>query len=108
LSVVGAIAVLAIVCTAAAFLIFFELIHEVGPSRTVVVTYPNTAVAVLLGVVVLSEPLTAGILLGFPLIILGSILATRTSGATLSEATPPAPAQPRRSARRASRPARPR
>jgi drug/metabolite transporter (DMT)-like permease len=100
-SVVGAIAVLALFCTAAAFLIFFELIHEVGPSRTVVVTYLNTAVAVILGIVVLSEPLTKGILLGFPLIILGSILATRDP-ARASEGPPTLPRLPRRSSRRAS------
>jgi drug/metabolite transporter (DMT)-like permease len=104
LNVFGAIAVLALVCTAAAFLIFFELIHEVGPSRTVVVTYPNTAIAVLLGVVVLSEPLTTGLLLGFPLIVVGSILATRTKP-TVTEAGRPAESPPRRSWRRAPRPA---
>jgi drug/metabolite transporter (DMT)-like permease len=85
-STIGAIGVLAVVCTAAAFLIFFELIHEVGPSRTVVVTYLNTAVAVTLGIVVLSEPLTTGILVGFPLIVAGSYLATR-SPAKLSAAS---------------------
>jgi drug/metabolite transporter (DMT)-like permease len=103
-NVVGAIAVLSLVCTAAAFLIFFELIHEVGPSRTVVVTYPNTAIAVILGIVVLSEPLTTGLLFGFPLIIVGSILATRTER-RVSGATQPATTPQRRSWRRVSRPA---
>ncbi len=76
-AVLGSLCVLALVCTALAFLLFFELVQEVGPSRTVVVTYLNTAVAVVLGIAVLSEPLTAGIALGFPLIIAGSFLATR-------------------------------
>jgi len=101
-SVFGAIAVLALVCTAGAFLVMFELIHEVGPSRMLVVTYLNTAVAVLLGVWVLGESLTKGIVLGFPLIIAGSVLATRRAPA-LSAASPGAAPPPRRSWRRAPR-----
>lgn len=72
LAVVG----LAVVCTATAFLVFFALINEVGPARATVITYINPAVAVALGVVVLSEPLTSTIALGFGLILVGSVLAT--------------------------------
>jgi len=68
---------LGLICTAVAFLLFFQLIAEVGPARTTVITYINPAVAVLLGVAVLSEPITTGILIGFPLVLLGSWLATR-------------------------------
>lgn len=71
-----AIGVLAILCTAVAFLIFFALIREVGPSRSVVITYVNPAVAIIAGVLVLGEPLTTGMAVGFPLVILGSILGT--------------------------------
>ena len=63
-------------CTAVAFILFFELIAEVGPVRATVVAYVNPAVAVALGVAVLGEPLTLGMLVGFPLILLGSWLAT--------------------------------
>jgi drug/metabolite transporter (DMT)-like permease len=69
-------AVLSVVCTATAFLVFFELVKEVGSSRSVVVTYFNTAIAVVLGVVGLHETLTAGIILGFPLVLVGCIFAT--------------------------------
>ena len=48
-------AVLSVVCTATAFLVFFELVKEVGSSRSVVVTYFNTAIAVVLGVIGLHE-----------------------------------------------------
>ena len=37
---------LALVCTALAFVLFFELIVEVGPARSTVITYVNPAVAV--------------------------------------------------------------
>jgi drug/metabolite transporter (DMT)-like permease len=69
-------AVLSVVCTATAFLVFFELVKEVGSSRSVVVTYFNTAIAVVLGVVGLHETLTAGIVFGFPLVLVGCIFAT--------------------------------
>jgi drug/metabolite transporter (DMT)-like permease len=72
-------AVLSVVCTATAFLVFFELVKEVGSSRSVVVTYFNTAIAVVLGVVGLHESLTAGIVFGFPLVLVGCIFATSRS-----------------------------
>jgi drug/metabolite transporter (DMT)-like permease len=71
-SVVG----LAIVCSAAAFLIFFALIAEVGPVRATVITYVNPAVAAVVGVLLLNEHLTGGMLLGFALVLAGSVLAT--------------------------------
>jgi drug/metabolite transporter (DMT)-like permease len=73
------VAVLSVVCTAGAFLTFFELVKEVGSTRAVVVTYFNTAIAVVLGITGLNEPLTAGILVGFPLVIVGCIIATSRS-----------------------------
>ena len=76
--VLAAVAGLAFGCTALAFLLFFALIVEVGPSRSIVITYLNPAVAVLLGVVLLGEHFTAGIAVGFPLILVGSWLATST------------------------------
>lgn len=77
LEVLGAVAGLAFVCTALAFLLFFALIAEIGPARSTVITYLNPAVAVFLGVVLLGEKFTAGIAVGFPLILVGSFLATR-------------------------------
>jgi len=80
-----AVAVLGVVCTALAFILFFSLVAEVGPSRTTVITYINPAVAVILGVLVLSEPITLGLVIGFPLILLGSYLATRKAPTFESE-----------------------
>jgi drug/metabolite transporter (DMT)-like permease len=80
--------VLGLVCSAFAFIIFFQLIAEVGPARTTLVTYINPVVAVILGVAILSEPVTIGITLGFPLILLGSWLASRKGPALESEPSP--------------------
>jgi drug/metabolite transporter (DMT)-like permease len=76
--VLAALAALAVVCTAVAFLLFFRLIAEVGPARATVITYVNPAVAVALGVSVLGEPLTPEIVAAFVLILAGSVLATRS------------------------------
>jgi drug/metabolite transporter (DMT)-like permease len=76
-SVIFAVAVLGVVCTALAFVLFFALIAEVGGPRATVITYVNPAVALALGVGLLSEPFTYGIAIGFVLIVLGSFLATR-------------------------------
>jgi drug/metabolite transporter (DMT)-like permease len=80
--VVGSVLVLALVCTALAFVLFFGLIAEAGPVRATVITFVNPAVAVALGIVVLSEPLTVGTLVGFPLVLLGSYWATRGPAST--------------------------
>lgn len=74
--VLAALAALAVICTAIAFIVFFALIREVGPARALVFTYVNPAVAVTAGVLVLDEPLTGAIIASFALIIVGSILAT--------------------------------
>jgi drug/metabolite transporter (DMT)-like permease len=71
------IAVLGLVCTALAFVLFFALINAIGPARAVVITYVNPAVAVLFGVLLLGEDFTLGMGVGFPLILLGSVLAAR-------------------------------
>lgn len=76
-SVIGSVAVLAVVCTALAFLLFFALIVEIGPVRATVITYINPAVAAALGAIVLHESFSAGMAVGFVLIIAGSTLATR-------------------------------
>lgn len=74
---VWALVGLGIVSSAVAFVMFFELVKEVGSARATLVTYPNTAWALLLGIVLLGEPITFGLLTGLPLVALGSYLALR-------------------------------
>ena len=86
--VVVAVLVLALACTVAALLMFFALIAEAGPQRALVITFINPAVALLLGIVVLGERLTLGAVVGFPLVLVGSVLATRATRApTVDEET---------------------
>ena len=64
------------ICSAFAFLLFFRLITEIGPSRATVITYVNPIVALALGVAILGEHVTAGAVAGLLLILAGSWLST--------------------------------
>lgn len=68
---------LGVLCTAFAFVVFFAVMRDIGPARASLVTYLNTAFAVLLGVIILSEPLTLGIAIGLPMVLVGSYFASR-------------------------------
>lgn len=83
----AAIAILGLVCTALAFVLFAELVGEVGPVRVTVITYLNPAVAATLGVLILAEPFTPAMAVGFVLVITGSVLVSRRS----AEAAAPEP-----------------
>jgi drug/metabolite transporter (DMT)-like permease len=97
---------LAALCTALAFVLFMKLVAQAGPARATVITYLNPAVAIVLGVLVLNEPLTPGMAIGFPLIILGSVLGTSAArpktSAPVAAAPDPAPVKRAVPARRAA------
>jgi drug/metabolite transporter (DMT)-like permease len=86
--VVASIAILGVLCTAIAFLVFADLIAEIGPVRATVITYVNPAVAAVLGVAVLQESFTLAMAIGFVLVILGSALATRPVRPAATEIAP--------------------
>ena len=90
---IAAVVLLGVFCTAAAFLLFFRLIAEIGPVRATVITYVNPAVAVAAGVLLLGEPFTAGTALGFALILAGSWLATGPSARASASQEPRAAAR---------------
>lgn len=73
---IGSVAVLGLLCTAAAFVVYAILIGEVGSSRATVITYVNPVVAVTLGVLLLGEHPGAGAVAGLLLILAGGWLAT--------------------------------
>jgi drug/metabolite transporter (DMT)-like permease len=68
--------VLGLLCTAVAFVLWFSLIAEIGPSRASVITYVNPVVAVALGVAILGESVSASAVAGLLLILAGSWLST--------------------------------
>jgi len=73
----GSVLLLGLFPTALAFILFFQLIKDIGPARGSLVTYLNTAFAVMLGVIILNEPFTLGIAVGLPLVLIGSYFASR-------------------------------
>jgi drug/metabolite transporter (DMT)-like permease len=72
-----AIIVLAVVCSALAFLLMVGLIAEIGPVKATTITYVNPAVAIIAGVVVLGERVTVWTVVGFVLVLSGSWLVTQ-------------------------------
>ena len=80
-SAIWAIVGLGVLSTGVAFAIFFSLTPIIGVARASLVTYLNTAFAVVLGVLILDEPLTIGIIIGLPLVLIGSYYASRKNGA---------------------------
>jgi drug/metabolite transporter (DMT)-like permease len=74
---IASLVVLGVFCTGGGFISFFLVIRKMGAARASLVTYMNVMVAILLGIIVLSEPITLGILIGLPLVLVGSYLASR-------------------------------
>lgn len=72
----ASIAVLGLLCTAAAFVTYGWLVADVGPGRASIVTYVAPVFAVALGVVALDEHVGPGAAVGLILILLGSWLST--------------------------------
>lgn len=81
----AAIATLAGICTALAFVVFFALIREVGATRALLFTYVNPAVALIAGVALLREPLSWFHIVGLVLILTGSVLASRTASEDVTD-----------------------
>ena len=77
--VILSVLTLAVVCSAAAFVLLVHLITVMGPMRVTTVTYLNPVVAVLTGIVLLHEELTMGAVVGFALVTSGAILIGRRS-----------------------------
>lgn len=86
--------------TGIAFLLYYATMRDVGPARASVVAYVAPAFAILYGVTLLDEALTAGTVGGMALILAGSYLAAGGRVPTLirsapSRSTAPAPGRAR-------------
>ena len=71
----AAAALLALLCTGLAYILYFRLISRVGPARAISVTFLIPAFAALWGFVVLGEVPTVEMLAGCAVILLGTALA---------------------------------
>lgn len=72
---VGSLILLGAGGTGIAFWIYYTLIAEIGPGRASLVAYIAPGFAVIYGVTLLSESITAGAILGLVLILAGSWIA---------------------------------
>lgn len=77
LSATASLVGLGVLSTGLAFMIYFNLVRIIGQARGSLVTYLNTAFAVILGVAILNEPITIGMIIGLPLVLIGSYFASR-------------------------------
>ena len=85
----ASIAVLGLVGTGAAFVLMYWLVAQVGPERTMLVTYLAPVFAVGYGTVLLGEALTASSVAGLALVVGGAWLAGRRPSAHVE--VPPQP-----------------
>src|SRR5918995_1521291 len=90
---IAAVAALGVLGTGVAFAIFYSLMARVGPARAFIVTYLAPAFAVVYGVTLLDESITAATIGGLALILAGSWLAAE--GRLPGRRAPPGP-PPRR------------
>lgn len=72
-----AIAWLGVLGAGISYIIFYHLLHQIGPTRVATVTYTIPVVGVTLGVVFLGEALTWQLVLGTVLIVSGVASVTR-------------------------------
>lgn len=94
--------VLGVVCTGAAYLLYFRLIAQVGPARAMTVTYLIPLFGLLWGWVFLDEALAPRTLVGCALILGGTTLVLRRPSTASNTDVPnlqPCPSSPPRSAR---------
>jgi drug/metabolite transporter (DMT)-like permease len=88
---VVAIVVLGAVCTAIAYIFYFALVARIGATRASVVTYVNPIFAIVLGVMLLGEVPTYGMIAGLLLVLVGSWLSiSGRAVAKVQRASPPA------------------
>ncbi|HWH82590.1 MAG TPA: DMT family transporter [Burkholderiaceae bacterium] len=87
-----AVALLAVLCTGLAYVMYFRLIASVGPANAIAVTFLVPVFAVLWGALLLGEAVDAPMLIGCAVIVLGTALATgflRRPAATPSSSRAP-------------------
>lgn len=84
----SALAGLALLCTALAFVVMALLIREIGVARAVVITYVNPVVALVLGIIFLGESPGIGSIAGLVLILAGSWFSTVRSGSAAEVSEP--------------------
>ncbi len=71
-----AVVMMGVLSTGLAYILYFRLIANVGPTNAVTVTYLIPITAMVLGAIVIDEAITTPMLIGCTVILLGTALAT--------------------------------
>lgn len=71
-SVIGEVLAFAILCSAIAYLLYFRLIADVGPTKALTVTFLMPVFGMIWGAIILHETISAPMIIGAGLIILGT------------------------------------
>jgi drug/metabolite transporter (DMT)-like permease len=74
------VALLSVLCTGLAYIMYFRLIANVGPANAITVTFLIPAFAVAWGALFLGETITPQMIVGCAVILLGTALATGLLG----------------------------
>lgn len=92
-AVISSVVALAVVCTAFAYVLYFQLLGRIGPANTSTVTFLVPLFAVLWGVLVLHEPLGLGTVAGLAIILtsVGFVTGVRFGPRRSPMPTPPEP-----------------
>jgi drug/metabolite transporter (DMT)-like permease len=91
----AAIAVLGLLCTGVAFVVWFGLLRRTGPVAAVTVTLLAPVFGVAWGAAFLDEPLTPGLVVGAAAVLAGVALITTPRRPVPGAPAPAAPAAPR-------------
>ena len=76
--VIGSVLALGLVCGAIAYVLYFRLIADLGPTGALTVTYLTPVFGMLWGALFLAEALTLPMLAGAALVILGTVFVLRS------------------------------
>jgi drug/metabolite transporter (DMT)-like permease len=82
--------VLALVCSGIAYLLYYRLIRDIGPTRALTVTFLMPAFGMLWGAWLLDETITVGMVTGAALIVAGTAAVLRQAAAAPARKTAPA------------------
>jgi drug/metabolite transporter (DMT)-like permease len=79
--IIAAVLGLALMCSSVAYLLYFRLMSDLGPTRTMTVTFLIPVFGMLWGALFLGESVTGPMLAGAALIVAGTVLIMRRAPA---------------------------